>query len=373
MKNRERTFNPTVAVVACMAVLLSLAKGVYADTVYTTTNAAGPNAVAAFNLEPKTGTLTFQGLYPTGGIGNPNTVRASQAAMITDRDFLYVVNPGSNDISVFRIEDDGSLELTGPPTPSGGLQPVSLAISQHGILFVANQGNSQVPGNYTGFRSKSGLLEPIPGSTIELTTTGKPSQVLFSRDGKLLMGARPGDSTIDEFAVTKYGEISRRDLLPKQAGAFALAWNPAVHDQLLATLARLPGSASYSVSATGGVQFLSEAADPFATDPCWLVVRQDGRFLWLSGFFESGISLHAIGADGRLSFIDKHDTSSYGKFSTFLATDEDQRYLYELIPSTNSLHVMRFTGNTDNGGLSDLQTVTVPQGSNPIGLVVVSN
>jgi hypothetical protein len=34
---------------------------------------------------------------------------------------------------------------------------------------------------------------------------------------------------------------------------------------------------------------------------------------------------------------------------------------------------MRITGDTADGGLSDMQTVSVPESFNPIGLVLVAN
>jgi hypothetical protein len=108
-------------------------------------------------------------------------------------------------------------------------------------------------------------------------------------------------------------------------------------------------------------------------------VRDDGKVAWVAGFNENGISLHEIASDGTISFLNKHDTLSFGRFSTSLAADEDQRFMYLVIPGADIgsaaagvLHVMRITGNTVNGGLADLQTVSVPQSTNPIGLVVVS-
>lgn len=344
------------------------------DTIYTMTNVAGPNAVAAFDLDPETGLLQFQALYPTGGIGNPNTVRSSQNAMVTDGNYLYVVNPGSNNISVFQINEHGRLTLMGAPMPSGGILPVSVAVSRQGFMYVANQGDfTATPANYTGFRSENGQLTPIPNSTIPLTLKSKPSQLLFSDDGKFLVGARPAASTIDTFHVSDSGQLERLGEFTGQAGAFAMEFNPVIRHQLVFTLALLPGSATYELTGANELHLLSSAKDPFAVDPCWLVVRKDGKALWLSGFFESGVSLHEIGPNGELTFVGKHDTSSFGQFSTFLVSDEDQRFMYELIPGSNVIHSMRITGDTADGGLSDMQTVSVPESFNPIGLVLVAN
>lgn len=346
----------------------------HGETLYTMTNVAGPNAVAAFNVDPETGRLQFQALYPTGGIGNPNTVRSSQNAMVTDGNYLYVVNPGSNDISVFQINEHGTLTLMGPPMPSGGVRPVSLAVSRQGLMYVANQGDfATTPANYSGFWSVEGHLSAVQNSKVDLTLNSKPSQVLFSDDGKFMVAARPAASTIDTFHVSDSGQLERLGEYPNQPGAFAMQFNPVIRHQLVFTLAFLPGSATYELTGSNELHPLSAAADPFAGDPCWLVIRNDGKALWLSGFFESGVSLHEIGPNGELTFIGKHDTSTFGEFSTFLASDPNQRFMYEVIPGSNVIHAMRITGDTTDGGLSDLQTISVPESFNPIGLVFVNN
>ena len=55
---------------------------------------------------------------------------------------LYATNGGSNSIAVFRFKGDGSLvPVAGSPFPSGGSDPVSLAISGDNLVVV-NQDNN---------------------------------------------------------------------------------------------------------------------------------------------------------------------------------------------------------------------------------------
>lgn len=366
----------------CLALQLLNPTSANADTVYTITNLVGSNAVAAYDRNPETGLLTFKALYPTGGSGNPNLVRASAlGALVVNGNLLYAVNPGSNNISVFRIHRNGSLELTGPPIASGGVNPVSIAISRENLLYVANRGDQvSAAGNYTGFRIKGERLAPIPNSTVELTTTGNTSQLLFSHDGRRLFGTRPGDSIMDTFNVTEDGHIVQVAELTGQAGAFAMAFNPVVKHQMVALLAHLPGSATYNVTQSGSMELQSTAIDPVAIDPCWEVVRKDGSFVWVVGFMESGISLHQIGPNGSLTFLNHHDTSTFGRFSTSITTDKNQQFMYELIPGADigstaqgKLHTLRITGGTADAGVADVQTVAVPQSTNPIGLVLIQD
>lgn len=364
----------------CAALQLYKPTSTSATTVYTLTNVSGANAVAAFDRDSRTGLLTFKNLYPTAGSGNPDTVRASQGALVASDGYLYAVNPGSDNISAFRIGHDGVLELLGAPVSSGGVQPVSMAISKHGILYVANRGNKVSPANYSGFWLHEGHLLPIPASSMSLTLTGKPANVLFSQSGKLLLGSRPGDGIIDVFKVDEDGLLQRTDELGGQPGAFAMEFNPVAKHQLIALLARVPGSASYNMSNTGQLTPLFTDVDQAAIDPCWLIISKNGRLVWVAGFAQSGISLHKIGSDGALTLLNAHNTISFGRFSTFLATDDHQNFMYEVMPgadigsiSLGKIHTLRITGATEDGGLLDIQTVDIPNSTNPIGLVVVDD
>ena len=92
---------------------------------------------------------------------------ASQGAvqLTSDGRFLLAVDAGSNQISVLRVNNDGSLKLLpGRVVSSGGMLPVSVAV--HGkLVYVANA--SPVAPNYTGFiLGPAGRLRPLAGSTV---------------------------------------------------------------------------------------------------------------------------------------------------------------------------------------------------------------
>jgi len=51
--------------------------------------------------------------------------------------------------------------------PSGGITPVSVAVSPYGLVYVANQGNGG--GGYSGFRLHPGRsLTPVAGSAVSV-------------------------------------------------------------------------------------------------------------------------------------------------------------------------------------------------------------
>jgi 6-phosphogluconolactonase len=180
--------------------------------VYTATNGAAGNQVLAYDRSAD-GALAFAGAFDTGGsgtgagLGNQGGLR-----MTDDSKFLLVVNAGSNDVSVLRVTLQG-LEVT-DRIGSGGLRPVSIAVSGR-LVYVLNAGGSAGDvDNISGFRiSRDGRLTPIAGSTRPLSDTSTaPAQIEFSPDGSLLVVTEKGPNTIGVYPVSATGLLG--------AGAF---------------------------------------------------------------------------------------------------------------------------------------------------------
>ena len=108
-----------------------------AGAVYTLNNSSSGNAVLIFSrsadgqISPA-GTVSTGGLGTGAGLGNQGAI-----AIDANKRFLFVVNAGSDNISAFRIQDNG-LRLVGV-TASRGKHPISLTVSR-GILYVLNNG-----------------------------------------------------------------------------------------------------------------------------------------------------------------------------------------------------------------------------------------
>lgn len=117
--------------------------------VYTLTNQAAGNAVAVFSRSAD-GSLTAAGEVPTGGLGSGGGLGNQGALALDDhRRFLFVVNAGSNDLSVFRIRPEGVTLVD--RVGSGGIQPISVTVSGN-LLYALNAGSGSAPGSISGFR-----------------------------------------------------------------------------------------------------------------------------------------------------------------------------------------------------------------------------
>jgi 6-phosphogluconolactonase len=365
---------------------------------YVLTNPNGPNAVDAFSRNRQNGKLTFLGRFFTGGVGNFDVGASQQHSLVFNDGRLYAVNPGSNNISVMAIRDDGSLQLLSL-TPSGGPSPVSIAIHDD-LLYVANQGDPvfdpgdpSTPGtnigNYTGFRiGDDGRLKRIENSTVQLDPGDTPTDLIFNPPGDLLIGARVHGRIIDTFRVNPNGRLTRAALLRNQPGPFGITFSPVHHNQLFAASFFLPGANSYNVSNRGEVNEVSQSADPTpGEDNCWTAFTRDGRSLWTASFEPNIISLFLVSPSGALEFQSAHKEEEARGESTVsdIAVDSAGRFLYSLRPfpiEAIKIHVMRITSTPSlNGGLADVQDAFMPpfigpdgtDSRGPMGLVLVES
>src|SRR5690242_3856062 len=174
------------------------------STIYTLTNAAAGNEVLAYD-QAADGSLTFRAAYATDGAGT-GTGLGSQGSVILsgNGNWLFAVNAGSNEISVFRIRKN-DLHQT-DVVASGGVKPISLTISGR-VLYVLNAGDASTAGNITGFQlGDNGRLEPLADSTQPLSSdapgaTVGPAQVSFDSMGNMLVVTEKMTNLIDTYEV----------------------------------------------------------------------------------------------------------------------------------------------------------------------------
>jgi 6-phosphogluconolactonase (cycloisomerase 2 family) len=360
------------------------------DHVYVNDNTTGENTVAGYDVNADGSLTPLPGSpFHVGGAGL-GAGNASQGSLQLSDDgrYLLAVDAGSNQISVLKIDADGSLEpVDGSPVASGGVNPVSIAVS-HDLVFVANQGPDVHVGdtNYTGFTlDAGGQLQPIPGATYVLPSDAKPGQVLFNHDGRRLVGTRIGTSEIDSFTVDPHGGLTVASGSPFAAQAFTppqgfgqlgSVFSPKKPDQLFVTDAHTeagggaPGLvSSFSDDAHGGLTPIGSS--PVANDgaaSCWAEISADGRYLYVVNTGSHTVSTYSIGHDGSLAF--NHQNTNPANLG---GGAEDAR----LSPDGSTLYVVQagadavtgFSVGAD-GTLTFLSTAAGPAGATPTGIVV---
>src|SRR5215217_882667 len=147
-----------------------------AAAVYVQTNDAAGNEVLAFERGAD-GTLAPLGRFPTGGrgTGEPHLPSQGSVALTEDGRWLLAVNAGSDDASLFAVQDH-RLRLV-DCLPSGGATPTSVAVKGD-LVYVLNNGTSSI----AGFRIDGDRLVALDGSARPLSAAdADPAQVAFSR------------------------------------------------------------------------------------------------------------------------------------------------------------------------------------------------
>ncbi|MFZ0188330.1 MAG: beta-propeller fold lactonase family protein [Streptosporangiaceae bacterium] len=249
--------------------------------------------------------------FAAGGAGL-GTGLASQGAIQVTQDgrYLLAVDAGSNQISVLRVTAGGVPVLAGQPVSSGGIRPVSVAVSPSGLVYVANSGAGG--SNYTGFRlSFNGTLTPIPGSTYTVPDSSGLGDVFFNALGDHLIGTRTGTSLIDSFVVLPGGRLLAAKGSPftgQGLGQLGAEFSPASPSQLFVSNAHngagLGTISAYHDSLFG--QLSSIGSSPYAdgqTAPCWVEISHNGKYLFTVNTGSGNISSYSINPDGSLVLI----------------------------------------------------------------------
>ncbi|MFN7929020.1 MAG: hypothetical protein U0Y68_13950 [Blastocatellia bacterium] len=99
----------------------------------------------------------YAGSFPTGGAGSGGGL-GNQGGLIlsSNHKWLFAVNAGSNEISVFQVTQRG-ITLR-DIVPSSGIRPVSLTFYR-GLFYVLNAGSDSIAGFTLG---RDGDLHPLP-------------------------------------------------------------------------------------------------------------------------------------------------------------------------------------------------------------------
>jgi 6-phosphogluconolactonase (cycloisomerase 2 family) len=327
-----------------------------------------------------------------------------------DGHFLFAVNQGSNSVSAFRIDGDGTLDLLNTFN-SGGVQPDSLGIVGD-KLYVSNRGDSAVgnPGtvapNITGFRvHHDGSATPIAGSTVTFPVGTSPSQILIAPDGRLLFTdifAVPGSTAPQGNTLASFQIEGNGSLQPAPGGnvgapvapplLLGAAFNP--NQRIIYVgLTAVNEVAVFTYAPSGQITLVGEVPVQ-GSGPCWATVSPDGRFLYTGdtgtdsvGVFSLANPLHPV-AIQELALAGPHappgsppGTLQSNVFQ--IALSPDGHTLYAISQSTNptgsfadgnQLHILSVA---PNGTLNEptgpilLSASGVPGDAHPQGIAVV--
>ena len=338
-------------------------------------NTATANTVDGFARHANGSVTPLPGSpFAAGGAGTGAGLASQGAIQATpDGRYLLAVDAGSNQISVLRVTAGGVPVLAGQPVSSGGVQPVSVAISRAGLVYVANSGAGG--SGYSGFRlGFGGRLTAIPGSTVSVPDAAGLGDVFFNATGNHLIGTRTGTSQIDSFAVLPGGHLAAAKGSPftgQGLGQLGAEFSPTHPSQLFVSNAHNgAGLGTVSAYRDGFSGRLTPIGlSPYAdgqTAPCWVEISHDGRYLFTVNTGSGNISSYAIHRQGTLTLIGSTPISGGGA-DTDLRLSPDGRTLTVDGSGNHIVSVFAVHGGT----LTELpgSPAPLPAGGAPAGIV----
>ncbi len=334
--------------------------------VYTLTNSAAGNEVAIFSRAAD-GTLSPAGSVATGGLGTGMGLGSQGALTLSaNHQWLFAVNAGSNEVSVFAVRADG-LTLVDKAS-SGGVHPISVT-NHKNLVYVLNDGGS---GNIAGFAlGENGKLAPIANSTRRLSNNGTgaapgPAQISFSPDGAVLVVTEKNTNLIDTFEVDEDGMAGNVTTHPS-AGVTPFGFAFTRRGTLIVSEAaggavNASSASSYDVS-EDSFALISAAMPTRQTAACWAVATKNGKYAYTANAGSGSLSLYGVGRAGGLTLLDSAAGSTgAGSHPSDMALSSDSHFLYTLANVTRSIGAFEVQANGNLnavGGASGLPATAV--------------
>jgi 6-phosphogluconolactonase len=323
------------AVCALGAPAAALAHDHGGGAVFTLSNATSGNRVIVFHRGAH-GALTRVASYATGGLGSGTGAGSTQGALTLAGRLLFAVNPGSNDVSVFRVRGD-RLRLV-DREPSHGLTPLSITVHDR-LAYVLNTGGVA---NVSGFAvGHHGHLRSL-GSTRPLSAgAAGPAQVAFTPRGDRLVVTEKASNTIDTFAIGHDGRAGA-PISHASSGATPFGFAFGRNQTLVVSEAGGGPGGTSAVSSYdlrhGGFSTVTASAPNDLKAACWLVTTRDGRYAFVANAASDTISTHRVHADGSVEQIHA-GTGQVGTGAHPIdeALSRGDRYLYVLDTLTHQV------------------------------------
>jgi 6-phosphogluconolactonase len=300
-----------------------------AGAAYVQTNAA-PNEVIAFRRATD-GSLDLIGSVATGGEGDgtPHLQSQGSVTLTGDGQHLLVTNAASDDLSVFSVAADGSIELR--ERVHTGSTPRSVD-ERDGLVVVLNTGE---PG-LASFRVHAEGIERVEGGDQTLDPSdADPAQVAFSPDGSMVVITQRGTDSIVTYEVTADGTFGASSEIasegPTPYGFAFTSGGTLVVTEAFGAEKGAAAASSYAIE-DGSLVTRTSSVGNGRSEICWAVITPDDRFAFTTNFADGAVSRYAIASDGSLSLENATAGISVDGMSGLRdeALSGDGRFLYAI-------------------------------------------
>lgn len=329
--------------------------------VFTLSNNPAGNRVLVFERAAN-GSLHAVGAVSTGGTGTGAGLGSQGSlALSSNHRWLYAVNPGSDEISVFRVY--GTHLRLMEVAPSGGDMPIS--VTAHGAsVYVLNAGGD---GNIQGFhRSSTGILTHIAGSHEPLSQPAPgPAQIEFAPNGRHLVVTEKGTNRITTYRVHTDGSASGPSWRAS-AGATPFGFEFTRRGTLVVSEAAggatdASSASSYHFRWNGHLKLLDGPVATTETAACWVAITRDGRFAYTTNTGSASVTGYSIARNGDLTLLDADGvTGSTGAGPIDITFDRASRHMYVLNAGSDTVSIFDVMAD---GSLSATGSVSSPDGA----------
>lgn len=273
--------------------------------------------LAAFNVDPKTGDLTFVNRVDSGG--------AAPAHVTVDRSGKYVLaaNYNAGTTRVFALRSDGGLGAPSDDKSPGKNSHMIVTDLANQFAFVMNKGSDTI--TQYAFDPSKGTLTPNEVPSVMTPSGSGPRHLAFHPSGKYAYVIAELDDTL-------------------------LAYE---YDAKLGRLSFLESKSTLPAGVDGTANTCAE-----------VVVAPSGNFVYGSNRGHDSIARFSVDpATGKLTFIDT--TPSGGNVPrSFTISDSGELMLV----ANESGNVTSFSVNTKSGALTKLSSSDVPQKPQFVGI-----
>ena len=275
--------------------------GTASGAVYVQTNAA-PNEVIAFRRGAD-GSLERIDSVATGGEGDatPHLTSQGSVTLTGDGQYLLVTNAATDDLSVFSVAADGSIELR--ELVPAGATPRSVA-EREGLVVVLNTGE---PGLAAFRLDAEGILRMEGGDQALEASDADPAQVAFSPDGSMVVITERGTDSIVTYELTPEGTFGASSEIasegPTPYGFAFTSGGTLIVTEAFGAQKGAAAASSYAIEG-GSLVARTSSVGNGRSEICWALVTPDDRFAFTTNFADGAVSRFAIASDGSLSLED---------------------------------------------------------------------
>jgi 6-phosphogluconolactonase len=321
--------------------------------VYIESNDAGGNAVVVYTQQLN-GKLSWSSSTNSGGNGSGAGL-GSQSAIAVNKDdgLLFAVNAGSNSVSSFKINNDGSLELKAT-VGSGGTLPVSVC-TKNNLVYVVNSTTANISG-YTV--DADGNLASINGSETSLSDiTALPAQIAFSPDGNTLLVTEKTTSKISSFSLDANGVVTSA-VYTNSVGEEPFGFDFSRGKYMIVSNAfQGADNASTCTSYTNLSWNISDVNGSVANHQsasCWVKTTKYGRYAFVTNAKSNNIVTYYVNPSGAIYYLPWSPAVS-GAGPNDITVSDNNLFVYNINSGDHS--ITEFIRG-DAGTLRSIGTVT---------------